>query len=183
MIEFHSRKEIYDWLPKGGIGAELGVCRGVNAVQMYHRAKPSKLHLVDMWVPRKPDARELLERDLQGGDHFQKIRTLFAGCDGVTVHKSDSVDWLKSHKNDYLDWLYLDTSHAYHQTRLELREALRVVKPNGLIMCHDYFVAVQRFGAGVIMAVNELANKGAVTFEGISREAWPTVALRAGEST
>lgn len=48
IIEVYSQKELYSLFLKNGVGAELGVCQGYNAVSLY--TNPSHLYLIDLWV-------------------------------------------------------------------------------------------------------------------------------------
>ena len=40
--EYETHMEMYLSLPKGGVGAEIGVCKGFNATFLWHVLKPSK---------------------------------------------------------------------------------------------------------------------------------------------
>ena len=46
--EYETVHELYLDIPKDGIGAEIGVCKGVNAISLYHLTKPKKFHLCDI---------------------------------------------------------------------------------------------------------------------------------------
>ena len=47
--EVQTRQELYLEIPKGGVGAELGVCKGANAESLLVHTRPEKLYLVDIW--------------------------------------------------------------------------------------------------------------------------------------
>ena len=67
--------------------------------------------------------------------------------------KAISWEWLDRQIAGYLDWLYLDTSHTFEATTMELGAALRVVKSGGFICGHDY----SQQTPGVIAAVKAFA--------------------------
>jgi hypothetical protein len=58
----------------------------------------------------------------------------------------------------YLDWadlVFVDGSHARSYVESDSRKAMRIAKPGGLVLWHDY--AGPRHAAGVYFALNELA--------------------------
>ena len=61
--------EMYLSLPKGGVGAEIGVCKGVNATFLWQALKPSKLYLCDIWEERSTNTYLIEEPELWYDDH------------------------------------------------------------------------------------------------------------------
>ena len=57
-----TREELYLSIPKGGVGAELGVCKGSNAAILFQYTKPTKMYLVDIWTELCPDGIHSLYR-------------------------------------------------------------------------------------------------------------------------
>ena len=47
--EINTRQELYCEFQKYGIGAEIGVCRGHNAMWLNQITKPKKLYLCEIW--------------------------------------------------------------------------------------------------------------------------------------
>ena len=43
--EYETTQEMYLDVPKGGVGAEVGVCKGINAIDLWHITKPCKMHV------------------------------------------------------------------------------------------------------------------------------------------
>lgn len=60
-----------------------------------------------------------------------KIDLFFLAVDGAT--------WLKDQRDDSVDMVFLDASHEWDATRVEVRECLRVLAPNGLLLMHDTY--------------------------------------------
>ena len=76
--EYETHMEMYLSLPKGGVGAEIGVCKGFNATFLWHVLKPSKLYLCDIWEERSPDAYLIEDPELWYDDHSTLVGNLFA---------------------------------------------------------------------------------------------------------
>jgi hypothetical protein len=176
IANYETRFEMYKGeVPENGVGAELGVCKGINAIWLLHLCRPSKLHLVDHW-----DAHP--ENRLHGcpwpgiwyGDHEELIKNFFdreivSGV--VETHRSLTTDWLESIEDDTLDWIYIDAGHHYKDIKPELDLCVKKVKVGGLIMGDDYASFPQGWGQGIVRAVNEYINTGHFEMVGLSMEA------------
>jgi hypothetical protein len=57
---------------------------------------------------------------------------------GITFHKSDSIEFLKSIKKGEYDLIYIDTTHDYGRTREEILIAYENLKEGQYISGHDY---------------------------------------------
>jgi predicted O-methyltransferase YrrM len=57
--------------------------------------------------------------------------------DRVNIVSAEAVDWLASRKANSVDFLFEDLEHTPGLTEAVWREALRVVRPGGLILSHD----------------------------------------------
>lgn len=176
--EVETRLELYLELPKGGVGAEIGVCKGVNSIQLYHVSKPSKLYLCDVWAEKAPGDLEwfkIEDPNLWYGDHKELVENFFKQEieDGkVETRRQLGGDFLYSLDDNSLDWVYLDADHAYDAVHTEVTLALHKVKPGGFIMGHDYAANCQVWRAGVIRAVNQRLNTGELKMQAISIERW-----------
>lgn len=71
-----------------------------------------------------------------------------------------SQNFLVSLPDRFLDWVYIDTTHAYEQTKLELSLALKKVKVGGYIMGDDYNSHINAYHQGVYRAVQEFVDNG-----------------------
>lgn len=136
-------------MPKGGRVVELGVDSGDFSAEILARTAPRKLHLVDIWSSGRfsPEKRVAVERRF--AKEIAKGR--------VSMHVGLSHDVLARFEDASLDWLYIDTTHRYETTQLELSVAARKMRPNGLIAGHDYTIGnwQDHLRYGVIEAVNE----------------------------
>tara|TARA_Y100001938_G_C8065414_1_gene419866 strand:- start:276 stop:836 length:561 start_codon:yes stop_codon:yes gene_type:complete len=175
--EYETVHELYLDIPKGGIGAEIGVCKGVNAISLYHLTKPKKFHLCDIWRERHPNACLIEYPCLWEDDHRELVGRLFKReieQGTVELHREYGGNFLYGLENDYLDWIYIDACHDYKSVSIEIENALHKVKKGGFIMGHDYVTNCQVWKAGVIRAVNEHIQAGKIKMVGISIERYPS---------
>ena len=171
--EYGFREEMYHFMiPKNRIGCEIGVCRGVNAVNLFQSTKPKILHLVDIWKDnQKPELQVQMHRE---DNYFKQVSLFFTQeiqNNRVKLHKMDSLKFLNSLQNEYLDWIYLDSCHFYKHIKQEIILSLKKVRKGGLIMGHDFHPGdPQR--SGVIRAVIESCQDGLMEMIAISSERW-----------
>ncbi|MQX35750.1 class I SAM-dependent methyltransferase [Roseospira navarrensis] len=142
-----SRDHLMDHMPKDAEAAEVGVAHGDFTRVILDRARPRRLHLIDLW----------------SGDRFESgleaVKDAFApriADDSVRLHVGESVPMLDAFPDASLDWIYLDSDHSYDTTRQELEIAARVLRPGGLVAGHDYCAGnvVKPVVYGVVEAVN-----------------------------
>lgn len=176
-----TRELMYDTIPEGGVGAELGVCRGTNAVQLLFRAKPSVLFLVDKWEEAEYLRKPHEVSDLWYDDHYESVASIFDEeiKEGkVVIHKQHSSSFLASLPDNSLDWVYIDSNHHYQCVSREIDLSVKKVRAGGLIMGHDYMTNPKVWGTSVIRAVNERIRNGDIQMEAITNEKWPSYMTR-----
>lgn len=183
--EFETRQELYTEIPRGGIGFEAGVCKGMNAIHLYQIAKPSKLYLCDIWTDKHPDGmkwgRPSEFTDLWYSNHSNLVCRFFEDeIENGTVQlmRGYVSDFLINLDDNSLDWIYLDSAHVYDCISIEIDIALQKVRSGGLILGHDYNPAPDAWGASVIRAVNERIQDGDMIMESITIEKWPSYLCR-----
>jgi hypothetical protein len=134
-----NRNRMLDFMPKGGICAELGVLNADFSVEIARRMCPRELHLVDT-------NSKAIER--------AKARL---STPPAVFHTADSKDSLLSMPERYFDFIYIDADHSYERVRCDLLAAHTRVKPDGIIALNDYtFFAPSAFMKfGVVEALNE----------------------------
>lgn len=175
--EYETTQEMYLDVPKGGVGAEVGVCKGINAIDLWHITKPCKMHLCDVWKERHPNMCLIEDPSLWEDDHQDLVIKFFSeevqkGM--VQTHKEWAGNFIHNLEDDYLDWIYIDACHDYKPVSIELENSLQKVKSGGLIMGHDYSPNAQVWKAGVVRAVNEKIQEGKIRMIGITIERWPS---------
>lgn len=145
------------YIPKGKIGAELGVLKGILSTILVDITKPKELHLMDPWY--------FLEANWGWCDGNQStidaLRTLLKSNkknieEGkVFVHVQDDLKTLNLFPDDYFDWIYVDSSHEYNHTVAELKLIEKKIKSTGIICGDDWRPDVNHYHHGVFKAVNE----------------------------
>ena len=181
--EVQTRQELYLEIPKGGVGAELGVCKGANAASLLVHTRPEKLYLVDIWTEKCPDGNDWHPLLLPSyGDHSELVSGIFfpeVENGTVEIRKEFSTDFLHSIPDNSLDWVYLDSDHHYEVVADEIRMSLKKVKNGGHIMGHDFHNFLNNtWGTSIIRAVNERIQSGDLLMEAICSERWSSYLTR-----
>jgi methyltransferase family protein len=149
------------YIPKNGIGAELGVLKGTFSRVLLKSTKAKELHLIDpwyfldaewTWVGENTSTVDALCNILQTNKKEINEKKFF-------VHVQDDIEVLKSFPDAYFDWAYIDSSHAYQHTVMELEILLKKVKSSGIICGDDWRPDINHRHHGVFKAVNEFINK------------------------
>ncbi len=144
-------------IPAGGIGVELGVYKGTLSRFILDKNGPARLHLVDPWW------KYAVEWHWAIGDK-STVRLFgalvialedYIAAGRVEIHVGTSSEALTTFADSYLDWAYVDSTHSYHQTKVELNQLKDKVKPNGIIAGDDWQANPQHKHHGVYRAVNE----------------------------
>lgn len=149
------------YLPQGSVGAELGVFKG-SFTDYLLSTNPSKLYSVDPWY-RASQSWESAKGDKSTLNAFRRILEVFADDinNGTLVPLAEfSQVFLASLQDDTLDWVYIDTSHSYDQTKIELELCCRKVKRSGYIIGDDYHPDPSHKHHGVWKAVHEFVDSG-----------------------
>lgn len=152
---------IEKYVPKGGIGAEIGVYKGHFSRVLLNRTNPKELHLIDPWYlltarwnwgPENRSTVDALSDILQKNKKKIEEKVVF-------IHINDSVKILDEFPDDYFDWVYIDSTHKYEQTIKELDLSSKKVKASGIICGDDWSPDPNHRHHGVYKAVNEFIVK------------------------
>lgn len=148
---------ISEFIPKNGVGAELGVLQGNFSGVLLEFAKPMQLHFIDPWY--------FLDSHWSwaGGnqstiDAVIKIlneRKSEIENKQVFMHIQDDLKVLNLFEDNYFDWVYIDSSHAYEHTKSELEILKSKVKRGGIICGDDWRPDSNHRHHRVYKAVNE----------------------------
>ena len=142
------RDFLFEYLPKGGAAAEIGVHLGDFARRLLDLARPDQLHLIDPWRRREEAAyaaawygeavtqAELDRRHAHVTERFGP--EIAAGR--VVIHRAASAEALEGFADGALDWIYIDGDHCESAVARDLALALQKVRPGGLILGDDYGV-------------------------------------------
>lgn len=119
---------LFQSVNKLGIGAEIGVQQGFNALRIFNGGYNGQLLCVDNWV-RPAEFAEAKER-LQGLN--------------VVFHQGDSADTASQYKNGSLDFVYIDADHSYEGVKRDFYAWYKKVRKGGIISGHDYAPATHK---------------------------------------
>lgn len=183
LITCFDRAELLTVLPKGGTVAEIGVLRGGFSRHIRRVVKPEKLHLIDPWgrdeEPNPQYSSALMH------EAYEKVRTSFrADIDAgrVTLHRDFSTRIAPTFPDHHFDWIYLDGRHDYESVRDDLLAFKDKVKPDGLIVGHDFSTYKRKFG--VVPAVREFTAAAGFVLVLVTNETNPSYLLaRSGNET
>jgi hypothetical protein len=136
------RALVADRVARGGIGAEVGIGNGHHARALLDDVAPRELHLIDDNFSEFE--RSVIESELADGR--------------AQMHTGDSATVLAGFPDAYFDWLYIDADHSYQGVKRDIEQAVRTLKPDGVIVFNDYilFSHFEMLPYGVVHAVNEL---------------------------
>jgi len=159
-------------LPRGGVGAEIGVWKGDFSERILEVVRPVRLHLIDPWQAvgggRYESARYgggLAEGQAEMDAIYAGVLERFererrAGL--VEVHRLPSVDAAARFRDGELDFVYVDGNHRYEFVKADLETYAPKVRPGGFLAGDDYSVAGW-WEDGVTRAVDEFVRSGAAT--------------------
>lgn len=156
-----ARDEILGLLPRGAVGAEIGVWTGDFSAQILAATAPQRLHLIDPFQTRHEPTYDAAWYGAARGADLSAVRDgvleRFAeeiALGQVLVHQAPSQQVLADIPPGSLDFLYIDGDHTYDAVRSDLELGFAACKPGGLI-CVDDYVLGRWWGDAVLRAVHE----------------------------
>jgi len=143
-----NRNEWLDTLPKGSVGAEIGVAAANYSLEMLRRVKPKLLYLVDRYAfienKKARNKKELLM-------HMAMANVARYTFDGVVRPMCAwSLDVAKWMPDETLDWVYIDADHKTKSVYDDVTAWYPKVKVGGIVAGHDY-----KKGLGPYPGVND----------------------------
>lgn len=124
-------------LPPGGIVAEVGVCRGEFSRYIWDIAKPSVLHLIDLWADIGAMGSRGDADAKQCENHSAVMAQAWLHIKGgrVVLHQGRSDVVLASFEPGLFAWIYQDAGHDEQSVLGDLMVAERLTD---IIAVHDY---------------------------------------------
>jgi len=172
-------KHIMHLIKPGTVGAEIGVWKGNTSSQFLWKA-PKMLHLVDSWSlsgydeaiaagDKTHDHQHFLNKyqkvcgnrtfEQTYDDVYNEVVMRFGPYDNITIHRMTSTQWFQQYDEPFLDWIYIDGDHSFTGCYNDLRSALDVVKPGGMILGDDYGWERPNHKPGVRLAVDQFLHE------------------------
>ncbi len=126
-------------LPKGGVGAEIGVAEGCFSEVLLEACKPKRLYLIDPWVHLADPA---LQEDVGNvsqechNSKYAQVQQRLGIKPQVVILRKFSLDAAKIFRDEFFNWLYLDADHT--KAKKDLEAWWPKIKPGGWWTGHDY---------------------------------------------
>jgi len=138
-LDLTDRKSLMASLPKGGVGAEIGVAQGSFSLVLLDVCKPKHLYLIDPW---EEQSDEVYSRDDPANfpqathdGNFRNVQSKFGSDPRVTILRAYSVEAADTFEDEYFDWVYIDANHL--QAGKDAALWWPKVKSGGWLMGHD----------------------------------------------
>lgn len=150
-------------LPAGTIGSEIGVRRAYFSIEIL-KYPVKKLYLVDSWHADEGSYGEVpTTQDDQEANLAEAKSVLSGHMPGgrVEIIRGFSTDVARTNKTiPPLDFCYIDASHDYKSVYEDLLLWGQRMKPNGLLMGHDFKDDgdAAKWGWGVKKAVHDFCD-------------------------
>lgn len=133
---------IRSFLKQDMVGCEIGVFAGEFAESLV-RKSPKELTLIDCWS--SPDGM-LFSGDVDGNNGvslpqeylYGLVVSRFAKFPNVKICRGWTQDVIPTLPDNSLDYVYMDADHSYEGMKRDLKLIMTKLKPNGLLMGHDY---------------------------------------------
>jgi len=160
-----TRENIFKALPKQAVCAELGVFKGEFSEAILSYAKPREAHFIDVWWSLfgeyYPDWGEYTDRGrLKTKEAYEEAERKIRKYPGDnTIYVGSDLEYLRGFKNGHFDWVYIDSSHEYEHTKLELEILHSKVKKDGFICGHDWVDNSSHAHYGVKKAILEFCDE------------------------
>ena len=129
-------------LKPGMVGCEVGVFAGEFAESLV-RLQPKELTLIDCWFS---EDGMLFSGDVDGNNGvslsqeylYGLVVSRFANNPSIKVLRGWTWDILPTLADNSLDYIYVDADHSYEGMKRDLKLLQSKLKPEGLLMGHDY---------------------------------------------
>lgn len=141
---------------------------------------------MDRWHYADPayraQANYLPETD--GNKVFAGVQARFASeiaTGRMELVRQDSAEAAQHFPPGSLDWVYLDADHTYNAVRQELDLYAARLKPDGLLLGHDFLEvshpAAESMGFGVVDAVRDFVRGSSFSFLALTSDTFSTFCL------
>ncbi len=133
------RRELLELIPKGSVGAEVGVWKGEFSALLLAR-ELQRLYLIDPWEHRDDEGYAKAKFARRGQSEmdaiYEGVVRRFAGKPvEILRRRSTEVAQLPA-----LDWAYIDGDHTYSGALADLEHYWPMIKPGGFLCGDDYGV-------------------------------------------
>ncbi|MBF0356146.1 MAG: class I SAM-dependent methyltransferase [Alphaproteobacteria bacterium] len=177
-----TRVDLLNYLDHGKVFAEIGVAEGVFSQDIVERCQPAILVLVDPWMHQITAAYAPDENNVSDHEQDRRFRSVSAMFEGQSVEilRETSLEAAMRFSDAAFDYIYIDAMHGFDAVSADLKAWWPKLKPDGLLMGHDYanHQDAQKMGFDVIGAVNAFVGETNCAFVGITNELYPSYILQ-----
>lgn len=162
-----NREDILQYLPKGGICAEVGVMYGDFSKLILQTMRPSVFYAIDAFEFSDIWGRtDFADSHLSHLEWYEREFSKEIRAGKLKTVKGYSWNALETFDDDYFDFIYLDADHSFDSAMRDVEVIRQKIKNGGIIAFNDY--TLHNFwepgthaGAyyGVVPAVNKLVNE------------------------
>lgn len=163
--------------PKYGYVAEVGVGTGHFSSFLIDTLKPRKFFALDMFLLHRMDSVWGIETSVlfEGMTHLEYYKQRMKRCCPdleMSIEEGMSRELLAKYPDVSLDLIYIDASHDYNDVKGDASEAIRILKPEGMIIFNDYTLMdpLRDIEYGIVQTVNELLAAGGWQVVGFALE-------------
>jgi len=146
----------YRWLseriPKGGTFLEVGVAFGRSLAFMAELRPDVRITGVDPFVLKAEWCGQHAHVITKYGSHAEAFKLLAAAHAPELAQANIVTGTFRDLPASPLDAIFIDGQHTYEEVHGDIKQALSLVKPGGILAGHDYEPGYP----GVMRAVNEL---------------------------
>lgn len=142
-------------------GAEIGVEQGEYSEVLAKANPDATLYLVDAWR-RYSAYRDHVSQDKLEG-FFERTKERVAAYPNVKILRNWSVEAARGFKDGELDWVFIDANHSFNFVINDIIEWARVVRKDGIVAGHDFFVGSQGHHHQVPIAVRAYTEAHGIT--------------------
>lgn len=174
MIEHQTRSDLLALIPPNAIIAEIGVFKGEFSREILMECQPKTLVLVDIWVGTFGSG------DKDGKNHVEvpdmlktylQLAMSHVDTPSVRLVRCDSKSFFEHWTPNFFDAVYIDADHSYESVFMDMVGSMKVVKPGGFIMGHDYHGQVRQ-------AVDDFCQYHGLEISAVTKDGCPSFLVR-----
>lgn len=134
-----------------GYGVEIGVLKGEFSTHILRNWKGLKLYLIDSWryIQGNIDLNNTCKDD-QGENLAQTFRAIYEFGDRAVLIRDFSVNASTLFNDKYFDFIFIDANHTHAAVIADLESWWPKLKPNGIMMGHDYTDGLWNYSGNMV---------------------------------
>ncbi len=133
------RRSLMAFLPKGGVGAEIGVAEGCFSEVLLEVCEPKALYLIDPWKHIESEAlKDDSSNVCQVGQEsrYAQVQQRLGPHPEVVIMRAYSLPTAAMFRDETFDWVYIDADHT--QAGADAEAWWPRITPGGWLTGHDY---------------------------------------------